>query len=99
MLAAMGTRTLGQRMLNRLRALSGMSRVALVVYLGLAGAAAGIVAWAVVLVGHMLFEIGKPSMLSLLLAIPRGALFGILLAFILRAYWAKYPRGREPQER
>ena len=38
-------------MLNRFRALSGMSRAALVVYLGLAGAAAGIAAWAVVLVG------------------------------------------------
>ena len=95
----MVTRTLRQRMVNRYCAMSGMSRVSLVVYIGFVGAAAGIVAWGVVLVGHMLFKISKPSMLSLLLALPRGALFGIILALILHKYWVKHPCESEPQEK
>ena len=86
-------------MKNSYGAMSGMSRVSLVLYMGLAGAAAGIVAWAAVLVGHMLFEIAKPSVLSLLLAIPRGALFGIILALILHGYWVKHPCESEPQDK
>ena len=85
-------------MKNSYNAMSAMSRVSLVVHIGLVGAVAGIVAWAVVLVGHMLFEIGKPSGLSLLLAIPRGALFGIILALILHEYLKKHPCKSEPKD-
>lgn len=95
----MVTRTLRQRMHNRYKAMSAMSRASLVVYIGLTGAVAGLVAWVVVLVGHMLFEISKPSGLSLLLAIPRGVLFGIILALILHDYWKKHPSKSEPKDK
>jgi len=39
------------------------------------------------LVAHFLFDVSRPSLLSLILAIPRGALFGIILALILFALW------------
>ncbi len=74
-------------------ALRAMSRWSLVVRLGIAGAFAGFAAWAVVLAAHILFGVSRPSGISLLLAIPRGALFGIILALILHAFWNR-PSGR-----
>jgi RsiW-degrading membrane proteinase PrsW (M82 family) len=74
-------------------AMRAMSRWSLVVRLGMAGAFAGFAAWAVVLAAHILFGVSRPSGVSLLLAIPRGALFGIILALILHAFWNR-PSGR-----
>jgi len=73
------------------RALSRWSLVARFVSLG---ALAGLAAWALVFGLHLLFEISKPSVVSLWLAIPRGALIGALLAFFLYARWRRreHPR-------
>ena len=54
---------------NKIRA---MSRRALVVYMGTVGAVAGFAAWLLVLAADMLFGVGRPSGISLLLAIPRA---------------------------
>lgn len=70
-----------------------MSRWSLVVRFGMVGAFAGFAAWAMVLAAHTLFDVSRPSGISLLLAIPRGALFGIILAVILHAFWNR-PSGR-----
>lgn len=67
--------------------LRSRSRSSLVAFLGLTGAAAGFVAWALVFALHLLFGVRRPGLVSLLLAIPRGALFGVLLALILHWYW------------
>jgi len=56
------------------------------------GAVAGFAAWAVVFVADLAFHIGRPSAISLLLAIPRGAAFGVAFALILRAYWRRTER-------
>lgn len=76
-----------------------MSRWSLVVRLGIAGAFAGFAAWMVVLAAHVLFSAGRPSGISLLLAIPRGALFGIILALILHAFWSKRSGRNESEGR
>jgi hypothetical protein len=65
-------------------------------YLVAVGALAGALAWCVVLVGHFAFEIGRPTRLALLLAIPRGSLFALLIGFGLRMWWRA--RGDEADE-
>ena len=79
--------SLRERMRRDMNKIRAMSRRALVVRLGTAGAVAGFAAWLVVLAADMLFDVGRPSGISLLLAIPRGALIGIILALVLHAYW------------
>jgi hypothetical protein len=86
------------RMQTDLNAWRGLSRSALILRVGLIGAAAGFVAWAGMLVAHVLWEIGRPSGIALLLAIPRGALFGAILAVILHAYWKRQPGTNESKE-
>lgn len=73
---------------NSMRA---MSRADLVVRFAVAGAIAGVVAWLLVLGLHVLFEVTRPSAMALLLAIPRGAVFGVVFAVILHAYWRRHP--------
>jgi hypothetical protein len=75
-----------------------MSRWSLVLRLGMVGALAGIVAWAVVLAAHVLFGVSRPSWIALLLAIPRGAFLGIVLALILHAFWNRGSGRSEPKE-
>ena len=77
---------------NSIRA---MSLSSIVVRLGLVGAIAGFVAWVVVFGMHVLFEVSRPSAMALLLAIPRGAVFGIILALILHGYWKRHPGKNE----
>ena len=90
---------LGQRMMTGLRSYRAMGKWSLVVRLAALGAFAGFAAWTVVFVAHLLFDVGRPSGIALLLAIPRGAIFGVVLALILRVYWNR-PRGQdEPKER
>ena len=67
------------------------SRSSLVMLFGLIGAVAGLAAWALVLAAGALFEFDRPGVVALLLAIPRGALFGVILALILHAYWRRHP--------
>jgi len=68
------------------------SRSSLVTLFGLIGAVAGLAAWGVVLAAGVLFEFDRPGVAALLLAIPRGALFGVILALVLHAYWRRHPR-------
>lgn len=69
----------------------------LVAYLIATGALAGVFAWCLALVGHLAFETGRPSYLSLLLAIPRGSLFALIVGFALR-HWSRR-RGDAANER
>jgi hypothetical protein len=89
----------GQGVEQRMRAnwerMRAMSLSALVVRLGLAGALAGLVAWLAVLGLHLLFEVSRPSWVALLLAMPRGAVFGMTLALVLHAYWRRHSGARE----
>ena len=87
-----------QLLMNNCIAMSSLSRGSLVLRIGLVGAVAGFLAWAVVLLGHIGFGIGRPSGLALLLAIPRGALFGIIIALILYEYWKKHPIRSEMED-
>ena len=64
---------------------------ALMVRLGLAGALAGIAAWLLVLGLHLFLQVSRPSWVALLLAIPRGAVFGMILALVLHAFWKRHP--------
>jgi len=66
-----------------------LSLWSLVARLALLGAFAGVASWALVFALHLLFEVSKPSITSLLWAIPRGALFGALLGLILYSRWRR----------
>jgi hypothetical protein len=72
-----------------------MSRRDLVVRSGAVGAVAGLAAWLLVVVLAMLWDMDKPSGLALLLAIPRGAIFSIVLSLILHSYWSRRSRPDE----
>ncbi len=72
--------------LNTLRA---MSLPRLVAYLAVVGCLAGLFAWMLVFGGHIVFEISRPTWTSLLLAIPRGGLFAVVLGLVLRWYWSR----------
>jgi hypothetical protein len=82
---------LRERMKSDLNTLRAMSRSTLVSYVALIGAVSGFVAWAMMVVAHWVFGIDRPSVTSLLLAIPRGALYGAVIALILHAYWKRHP--------
>lgn len=58
-------------------------------YFAAIGAAAGLGAWLLIFVLGLLSDLEEPSGLALALAIPRGALFGVILALILRAVWKR----------
>jgi hypothetical protein len=68
-----------------------MSRPSLVALATAGGALAGVVSWAVALVLNAAFGSGSPGALSLLLAVPRGALFGAILAWAVHAWCARRP--------
>lgn len=74
-------------MMTNLRSLRAMGTWSLVLRLATLGAFAGFAAWAVVWAAHLVFEFGRPSTIALVLAIPRGAIVGVVLALIVRAYW------------
>lgn len=68
-----------------------LSLSALIVRLGLVGASAGVVAWLMALGLAPVLEVSRPSWADLLLAIPRGAVAGMIVALILHAYWKLHP--------
>ncbi len=90
--------SLRRKMKTDLNAMRSLSRSTLILHIGAVGAASGFVAWAVVFVAHILWDIDRPSGIALLLAIPRGALFGGILAVILHAYWKRQPGTNESKE-
>lgn len=66
-----------------------MGKWALVLRLAGVGAFAGFVAWVLGLAMNLLFHTGRPSLTGLLLAVPRGAIFGVILALILGLFWSR----------
>ena len=58
-------------------------------YMVLLGALSGLIAWLMVLVGHLAFGITRPTLGALLFAIPRGSLFAVLLGLVLRWHWSR----------
>lgn len=76
--------------LSRLRA---MSPPRLFAYLALVGGLAGLFSWLLVFAGHLVFDITRPTRTALLWAIPRGALFAIVLGLVLRWYGGRRQNG------
>ncbi len=68
-----------------------LSRLALVARLALVGFFAGFFAWVLVLGLRLLVDGSGPTIASLLWAMPRGALFGAILALIMHAWWQRHP--------
>ncbi len=81
-----------------LRSWYAAGRLYFVLRLAAVGAVAGLAAWTLVLVLHLLFGVSRPGVLALILAVPRGALFGAILALGLAAYWDRHP-SRETRPR
>jgi len=73
--------------MNSLRSWKSRGTWSLVVRLAALGAFAGFASWALVWVLDLMFRFGRPSAMALVLAIPRGAVFGVVLALVLRVYW------------
>jgi len=69
----------------------GLSRSSLVVRFALVGFFAGFFAWVLVLGLRLLAGDSGPTITSLLWAMPRGALFGAIIALILHAWWRRHP--------
>ena len=68
-----------------------LSRWALVARCALWGFAAGLLAWVLVLGLRLLVDGSAPTINALFWAMPRGALFGAILALILHAWWQRHP--------
>jgi len=64
-----------------------MSVRSFIVYLIVVGAVSGVFAWCLVLAGHLAFDIDRPTGLALLLAIPRGSFYALIVGFGLRLWW------------
>jgi hypothetical protein len=75
--------------LSTLRSWFAAGKWTLVVRLAAVGAFAGLAAWGVAYAAHPLFDASRPSTIGLLLAILRGAFFGVVLAWILHVYWTR----------
>ena len=75
-----------------LRSWKAMGTWSLVVRSAAIGAFAGFGAWALVFALRLLVDGSTPSVIALVLAVPRGALFAVVLALILRAYWNRTRR-------
>jgi hypothetical protein len=58
------------------------------------GALSGFAAWALIFGAHLLFGIPRPTGMALILAVPRGALFGAILALLVD--WRLSRRARTP---
>jgi hypothetical protein len=78
---------LRHRMAKDLRSFREMGMWPLVLRLAAVGAFAGFAAWVVVWIASPLFEFDRPTAIALVLAVPRGAIFGTVFALILRVYW------------
>ena len=87
--------SLREHMRRDWKKIRAMSRRDIIVHSGAVGAVAGLAAWLLVVVLAMLWDMDKPSGLALLLAIPRGAIFAIVLALVLHAYWNRRSRPDE----
>ena len=68
-----------------------LSRWALVARIALVGFFAGFFAWVLVYGLRLLAGDSGLTITSLLWVMPRGALFGAILALILHAWWQRHP--------
>ena len=75
--------------MNALREWHARGVWVLVGWLAAMGAVAGLLSWCLMWPVHALLDIGRPDVLSLVLAVPRGALFGAVLGLLLSAWWRK----------
>ena len=82
------------RIMTTLRSWGAMGKWPFVLRLAAVGAFAGFAAWALAFALYLIFGSIKPSALALLLAVPRGALFGVVFALVLWLYWNR-GRGRD----
>jgi hypothetical protein len=73
-----------------------MSLPRLIAYLVVVGGLSGLFAWLLILAGHFVFGMSRPTWMALLLAIPRGSLFGVVLGLALRWYWSRRMKGTSP---
>ena len=65
----------------------GLSRWSLALRFAAMGALAGVAAWVLALGLHSVLEASKPTLVTLMWAMSRGALVGILLSLILHYIW------------
>jgi len=72
--------------MNSLRSWNAKGRWSLVGLFAAVGAFAGLASWALVWILALLLQFGRPSFMALVLAVPRGAIFGVVLALVLRVY-------------
>ena len=79
--------SLRRRMKIDLNAMRTMSLSRHLGYLVLVGGFAGLAAWILVLGAALVFGMDEPTWPSLLLAVPRGSLFAVILGLALRWYW------------
>jgi len=67
-----------------------LSRWELIARFAIWGFIAGLLAWSLVFGLHILADVGKPTLTSLLWAMPRGAFFGAILALIMHVWWQRH---------
>ena len=75
--------------MNFLQSWQAMGKWALVLRLAAVGAFAGVAAWALVFAMDLVLHTGRPDARALLLAVPRGAILGVVLALILGLFWRR----------
>lgn len=56
------------------------------------GAFAGLASWLLAYALPLMFDISKPSVMALVWAVPRGALYGVILSLILWMLWSRTER-------
>lgn len=78
-----------RNMNSELRRVRAMSLSQFLGYVVVVGGLSGLLAWLVVLGGHLVFGISRPTLSTLLLAVPRGSLFAVILGLALRWYWSR----------
>lgn len=69
----------------------GLTRWALVGRLALLGFVAGFIGWVLVFGLRTLAGDNGPTITSLFWAMPRGALFGAIVALVLHTWWGRHP--------
>lgn len=78
---------MSSRMGRDLDTLRAMTLSRFVTYLLAVGALAGLFSWLLAFGAHLLFDIPRPSWISLCWAAVRGGLFAVVLGIALRWYW------------
>lgn len=78
-----------------LRSWYAMGRWVFFARLASVGAVAGFATWALVFAGSLVWDIDPPSVATLVWAMLRGAVFALILGFILIVFWRR--RRAEPE--